>query len=193
MEKADAVPELVSTVFSPTLVLGVLFPLVGGLDVGAAGVAWGLLASLFAAVIPAAIVHRGVLSGRWTDHHLSRREQRIVPLAAAIVSVVVGLVLLALLGAPRVLVALQVAALATLVFATAVTLAWKISFHVAVITLAASALTVVGGAWWALAWLAVPAVAWARLRLAAHTVAQLAAGALLGAGVTVATLLLAGR
>lgn len=200
----EAVPEergdpagtarLISLVFSPTLVLGVLFPLVGGLAADTlGGVAWGLFSAVFAAGLPALVVHRGVRTRRWDDHHLGRREQRVVPLLFGVGSVVAGLLLLRALGAPRVLVSLQVAVLATLVVATLITLAWKISVHVAVIALAAATLTVVGGGWWALAWAVAPAVGWSRLRLAAHTVTQVVAGALLGGGLSIAVLLLARR
>ena len=135
-------------------------------------------------MIPAVIVDVGVRQGRYTDHHLRRREQRAVPLTLAAVSVTTGAVVLALVGAPRAIVALQVAVLTTLVVATAVTLVRKISFHLAVVAASATALALVGGPWWSLAWLAVPVSAWARLRLRAHTPAQIVAGAIVGAGVT---------
>lgn len=195
--------EIVSRILTPTTLLAVLSPVVGGL-VGASGatgegsagvpggVGWGLLAMVFTAVIPAAIVDLGVRQGRYTDHHLREREQRAVPLTLAAISVTVGAVVLALLGAPRAIVALQVAVLTTLVVATAVTLVWKVSFHLAVVCASATALTLVGGGWWALAWLAAPVAAWARLTLRAHTPAQVVAGTLVGAGVTGAVLLLAG-
>ena len=57
---------------------------------------------------------------------------------------------------------------------------------------AAAVLTLLGGPWWALSWLAVPLVGWARLVLRAHTAPQVVAGAVVGAGVTAAVLLLAG-
>jgi membrane-associated phospholipid phosphatase len=182
----------VSTVSSPTLLLAVLYPVVGALAAGPAGIAWSLLGMVFTVVIPAAIVDLGVRRGRYTDHHLSRREQRAVPLGLAALSVLVGVGVLAVAGAPRAIVALQVAVLTTMVVATTVTLWWKVSFHVAVVSAAAAVLTLLGGGWWALAWLAVPVVGWARLRLTAHTLAQVVVGGLLGAGVTGLVLIIAG-
>ena len=182
----------VSAVSSPTLLLGVLYPVVGALAAGPAGIAWSLLGMVFTVVVPAGIVDLGVRRGRYTDHHLTRREQRVVPLGLAAASVAVGVVVLAAAGAPRAIVALQVAVLATLAVATTLTLWWKVSFHVAVVAAAASVLTVLGGPWWAVAWIALPVVAAARLRLAAHTPAQLVVGAVLGAGVTLAVLGIAG-
>lgn len=182
----------VTNVTSPTLLLAVLYPVVGALAAGPAGVAWSLVGIVFTVAIPAFIVDRGVRSGRYTDHHLREREQRAVPLGLAAGSVALGVVVLALLGAPAAIVALQVAVLATMAAATLITLVWKVSFHVAVVAAAATALTLLGGGWWAVSWLAVPAVASARLVLRAHTASQVVVGLLVGAGVSGLVLLLAG-
>ena len=82
--------DRVSTVTSPTLLLAVLYPVVGALAAGPAGIAWSLLGMLFTVVVPATIVHLGVRSGRYTDHHLREREQRAVPLGLAALSVEIG-------------------------------------------------------------------------------------------------------
>jgi membrane-associated phospholipid phosphatase len=183
---------LISRVATPTLLLAVLYPVVGALAAGWAGVAWSLVGMVFTVAIPAGIVDLGVRQGRYTDHHLSRREQRAVPLGLSAASVLAGLAVLALAGAPRAIVALQVSVLVTLLVVTAVTVVWKVSLHVAVVGAAACVLTLLGGEWWALSWLAVPVVGWARLRLAAHTFAQVVVGCLLGAGVTGGVLLIVG-
>lgn len=186
------VAVLVTNVTSPTLLLALLYPVVGALVAGWAGVAWSLLGMLFTVLIPAAVVHAGVRSGRYTDHHLREREQRAVPLGLAALSVALGAAVLAVAGAPAGVVVLQVAVLATMLVATGITLVWKISFHVAVVTASAMALTAAGGGWWALSWLAVPVVGLARLALRAHTVAQVVAGLVVGAGVSGLVLLIAG-
>lgn len=182
----------ISQVSSPTVLLAVLYPVVGALAAGWAGVGWSLVGMVFTVAIPAAIVDVGVRRGRYTDHHLSRREQRAVPLGLSAASVLVGLAVLAFAGAPRAIVALQVAVLVTVLVVTAVTLVWKVSLHVAVVGAAACVLTLLGGGWWALSWLGIPIVGWARLRLTAHTLAQVVVGCVLGAGVTGAVLLIAG-
>jgi membrane-associated phospholipid phosphatase len=179
---------LISRVFTPTLLLAVLYPVVGALADGWPGVAWSLVGMLFTVVVPAAIVDVGVRRGRYTDHHLSRREQRAVPLGLSAASVLIGLAVLALAGAPRPIV--------TVLVVTTLTLLWKVSLHVAVVGAAACVLTLLGGSGggslWALSWLAVPVVGWARLRLTAHTLAQVVVGCVLGAGVTGAVLVIAG-
>jgi membrane-associated phospholipid phosphatase len=182
----------ISQVSSPTVLLAVLYPVVGALAAGWPGVGWSLVGMVFTVAIPAAIVDIGVRQGRYTDHHLSRREQRAVPLGLSAASVLVGLAVLALAGAPRSIVALQVSVLVTVLVVTVVTLVWKVSLHVAVVGAAACVLTLLGGGWWALSWLAVPVVGWARLRLTAHTPAQVVVGCVLGALVTGAVLVIAG-
>jgi membrane-associated phospholipid phosphatase len=193
--RARRAAALVTTVTSPTLLLAVLYPVVGALAAGPAGVAWSLVGMLFTVAIPAFIVDRGVRTGRYTDHHLREREQRAVPLGLAALSVAVGVLVLLVAGAPRAITALQVAVLVTVGVATGITLVWKVSFHTAVVAAAAAVLTLLGGptsALWGLSWLAVPVVGWARLVLRAHTLAQVLAGLVVGAGVTTAVLLLAG-
>ena len=190
--RRERAAHLVTTATSPTLLLAVLYPVVGALAVGAVGVAWSLVGMLFTVAIPAFIVDRGVRTGRYTDHHLREREQRTVPLGLAALSVATGVVVLLVAGAPREISALQVAVLVTVAVATGITLVWKVSFHTAVVAAAASVLTLLGGPWWALSWVAVPVVGWARLVLRAHTLAQVAAGLAVGACVTTAVLLVAG-
>jgi hypothetical protein len=108
------------------------------------------------------------------------RAQRRTPLLIAIASVTAGLLLLALVGAPRDLVALVAAMLVGLTASTAVTLFWKISFHAAVAAGAVVILAhVFGPAWLALAPL-VGLVAWSRVASGDHGWAQVAAGAALG-------------
>lgn len=144
---------------------------------------WWLLASLFVGVVPYTFLLIGVRRGRWTGRHVPLREQRAVPLLFAGGSVVVGLGVLVLLGAPRQLVAVVVAGLAGLTVSLLITLRWKMSIHTGVASGAATVLTVVGSALAVPAWLSVAAVAWARVDLQDHSVGQVVAGAAIAAGV----------
>jgi hypothetical protein len=65
------------------------------------GLLLGGIASLFAGGIPYLVLAMGVRRGRFSDMHLSRREERPVMLAIGLASVSVGLGLMALLDAPR--------------------------------------------------------------------------------------------
>src|SRR5262252_8921927 len=70
---------------------------------GRAGLAWGLLAALFAAVLPTLFISYGVRRGQWSDRNVGARRPRLVVLAFITASVATGLILLLLLGAPRLL------------------------------------------------------------------------------------------
>ena len=142
---------------------------------------WGLPAALFAAGIPMAYVLHGVRRGRLTDHHVPEREHRRGPLLFGLASVLIGLTAMMLLGAPRILVALLVAGLTGLFVFAAVTAFWKMSIHAGVAAGTVAVLTAVYGPWALLAAPLVPLIGWSRVRLAAHTPAQVVAGTLVGA------------
>lgn len=149
----------------------------------AEALAWGLMAAVFASVIPLAYIVRGVRRRRLTDHHVGLREQRPLPLLVAIVSVLVGLALLATLGAPRELVALVGAMAIGLLVSVAVTLFWKVSIHTAVVAGAVVILVLVYGPALLVLVAIVPLVGWARVEVGDHTPAQVGVGVVLGATV----------
>jgi membrane-associated phospholipid phosphatase len=148
---------------------------------GPAGLGWGLLAATFCGLLPYGIVIAGVRRRRWTDRHLRVRQQRQVPLLAAIVLVVAGLVALVVLDAPRELVALVAAMLTGLAATLVVTLWWKLSLHTAAASGTVAILALTFGPALILILPTVAAVAWSRVRLGDHTPAQTLAGAALGA------------
>lgn len=180
----------VTGLFAPQVLVIGLPPVVGLMADGWRGAAWGLVASALCGGIPALVILAGVRSGRLDSHHLVDRASRTRPLLVAVAAVVAALVLLILLGAPRLLVATVSAMLAALAVTVPITLRWKISFHAAVsagtVVVLAHVLppapTLVAGA------LVVATVCWARVRLTHHTPAQVAAGAVTGAGTAWAAL-----
>ena len=142
---------------------------------------WAILAVLFAAVVPMAYILVGVRRRRLSDRHVSIRGQRPLPLFVGAASVVVGVGLLAQAGAPRELVALEAAMAVGLGSSLLVTLAWKISIHVAVVAGAVVILLLVFGPGALVLAPTVALVAWARVVVHDHTFAQTVAGAALGA------------
>jgi hypothetical protein len=143
---------------------------------------WAGLAVLFCVVIPYTVLLGMAAKGRVLDQHLVVREQRRAPLLAALASVIVGLLVLAGLEAPRPVLALVVAMLAGLGAMTVVSHWYKASFHLAV----AGGVTVIIGL--VLGWsAAVPlaallsAIAWARLRAGRHSRGQVLVGLVVGA------------
>ncbi len=159
--------------------------LVAGISIAVAwhnrSLAWGVVTAVFASAIPLSYILRGVRRGHYDDHHVRTRERRPAVLLFAAVSVVIGLVLMTVLHAPRELVALVVAMLAGLALTFTVTRWWKVSFHAAVSAGTATTLVLVFGIWLLLAWPIVAVVAWSRVRLGDHSIAQVVVGAVLGA------------
>ncbi|TDC26391.1 phosphatase PAP2 family protein [Micromonospora sp. 15K316] len=147
---------------------------------GAAGLGWALLAVVFVSGIPFAYIVGGVRRGRLTDHHVGQREQRRIPLLVGLCSVVVGLVLLVGLGAPRPVVALAVAGAIGLVVAVTVSHWWKMSIHSAVAAGTVVILVLTFGARLLLTAPLLALVGWSRVRLRDHTVPQVVVGGLVG-------------
>ncbi len=145
------------------------------------GIAWGLLAAVFFSIAPFAGIVWGVVRGRISDHHVTRRAQRPLVIVLSIASFITGFVVMKEGGAPHQLLAVMAALLAAAVVCLLVTLVWKMSMHMAVAGCAAAVLPFVLGPITLLAWPALALVAWSRVRLRDHTPAQTIAGAATGA------------
>jgi len=128
---------------------------------GLAGVGWGLLAALFAAVLPTVFISHGIRRGRWEDRNVGDRRPRLVVLAFITASVATGLILLAVLAA--------------------ITLVWKISIHCAVAAGSVTVLALVYGPPVLAAYLLAGLLGWARVAAGDHTVPQVVGGSVLGA------------
>ncbi|NYT92678.1 hypothetical protein HW126_02300 [Salinispora sp. H7-4] len=154
-----------------------------------AGLGWGLLAVLFGSLVPYGIIYFGVRRGTLTDHHIGVREQRRKPLVYGLFSLLAGLVVLVLLGAPRPLVAMVVVMFAVLLVTTGINQVWKLSAHAAVSAGSAGVLINVFGPALLVVVPVVALVAWSRVRLRDHTTSQVLAGAAVGVLVAVPTFL----
>lgn len=150
----------------------------------------GALALVLTGLLPLALLVAMVRRGEARTLEVRERTRRTKPyLLGALGNALLGAALLTLLPAARhTLGALALWQSATVLLMLAVNSRWKISAH----------LVAVAGAFAALAWLravggvpiptalvaglglAVPVVAWARLRLGAHTRGQVLAGTLMG-------------
>ncbi|GAA2633806.1 phosphoesterase PA-phosphatase [Paractinoplanes durhamensis] len=179
----DTLARGLTEVFAPAVLAAVL-PLIVGAQAASsvgAGLLWGLLASTFCAIIPYAMILHGVRRGRLGDRHIGVREQRLRPMLFGLASVTIGVALLLLLHAPRELTALIVASLAGGVVATAINHFWKSSVHAGVAAATTVVLTMVFGPWMLLTSVITAGVAWSRVHLKDHTVAQVVVGAIIGA------------
>lgn len=146
-----------------------------------AGIGWGLLGALFAAVLPTIFIQYGMRRGKWTDRHVGARAHRLIVMTFIIASVAIGLGLLAGLHAPQPVIAMTVTMLAAIIVMMAITVKWKISVHCAVSSGATVMLALTCGAPLLAAYALVGLVAWSRAELRDHTPAQAAAGTVLGA------------
>ncbi|UGQ10973.1 phosphatase PAP2 family protein [Yinghuangia sp. ASG 101] len=174
--------RIVTEIFAPAVLVVVVLLAVGRHSTGSlAGVGWGLLAALFCGIIPIAFILYGVRRGYWTDRHVKLRRQRAVPITVTAACVVVGLTALALLDAPREVIALVLAMLAGLAATLAITAFWKVSIHTAVAAGTVVILTLTYGPTLALTAPAVALVGWSRVVLKDHTTPQAIVGALVGA------------
>jgi membrane-associated phospholipid phosphatase len=154
---------------------------------GAAGVGWGAVAAMFAAVLPTLFITRGVRRGRWTDRNVGARGPRLVVLAFILASVFAGLCVLALGGAPRQLTWYFGCMLGSVALLALITTRWKISIHCAVASGAVTILALIYGPWVLFGYLLVAVTAWSRVELGDHTRTQVIAGAVLGAAAAVAS------
>ena len=186
--RAPRLGRLVTEVLAPAPTVAVLVLLVAwrSAPTAAEAVRWGALAVLFVSLVPFLYILRGVRRGGLTDHHVGVRQQRPIPLLVGAMSMLAGLIALALWGAPRDLIAVVAVVAVGMIASLLVTRFWKVSIHAAVVAGAVTVLLLVFGP--ALLVLAplVPLVCWARVAVRDHTPAQTVAGATLG--ITVAAL-----
>lgn len=185
MTAAARTPHPVAAVISdwlePRTWIAVVTLAVGADADGLPGAGWALLAVMTAAVLPTLLIRRGVRKGRYSDPHLTSRPQRLPVMLFIIAAVAACLGLLALAGAPRAVVVLTLTMLAAVTLLTAVTTVWKISIHCAVSCGGVTVLVITFGPWLAAGYLLTTLVAWSRVVLRDHTVAQVAVGAVAGA------------
>ncbi|MER5743031.1 hypothetical protein ABT097_07105 [Streptomyces sp. NPDC002225] len=181
----------VTDVFQPRNVL-----LVGMLGIGLAaaghwtGLLWGFLGALCAGLVPAGYIEWERGRGTWGDRHVVDRTKRAPIFFVILGSIGTGSVVMVLGHAPTGILLAMLALWAMTVVLLAVNTVWKISVDAAVASAVVALLAAVHSPWWLLGYTMTVAVCWSRVALRYHTVAQVIAGASLGA--TTATALLFG-
>ncbi len=149
------------------------------------GLEWWGIYTFFSTVIPLADLAWRRKTGRICDWHISRREERIVPLSFGIGYAVLGTLAIYGLGAPKELLAAMVTGLSTGVVALLITLGWKISLHTMGNALLATLLILVFSQSWysplnILLALTVVTTGVSRRYLKKHTTPQIILGAMVG-------------
>lgn len=174
----------ISRAAHPLVLVPLVLLTVGARTDGARGAWFGLLAAVFVAGIPGVLLWVATRAGRVVDMDVSRVEQRPLVLTLTLVSLLAGVALLVLAGAPRPLLVLLAAMAAGVLVAAVVSRFWKASIHTACAAGTCTVLVVFGPVWLGAVMTGVAlAVGWARVRTGAHDVAQVVAGALIGVAI----------
>ncbi len=169
-----SIARFISAFFNPLLMMGMVAGVFGWVTGH-----WYTVAALVGAVIVLMVfIILAVISGMVTDIDLSRRQQRPWFVFSA-----VGVVGLTGLLRDVVFWPYYMTILIWLLLFGAITLRWKISGHTGVATLAIIFFTMLTqGSAWPLFGL-IPVIAWSRVHLGRHTIAQTIAGTLLSLAV----------
>lgn len=120
-----------------------------------------------------------------------RRQRNKIYLLASVCAAVGGIIIL-YLGAPLILVAALVTGLSAIILFMCINLLWKISIHTAFVAASVTVLIILYGSIGTITAVLLPAIAWARIELEHHSIAQTVAGALLTASIVVVVFYLFG-
>ncbi|MCE5330257.1 hypothetical protein LLG07_08015 [bacterium] len=140
---------------------------------------WTSLCILFASIVPFMFVVLLYKKGIINDLHVPRREDRLKPLVVSNMSYLIGYFIFYIFKAPVYLRAIFFTSFITTFILTIITYFWKISFHTSWITFTSITYYVLFGKWMLFLLMFVPLVAWARVKIKRHTIAQVMAGSFL--------------
>ncbi len=181
-----------SAIFSPPLVGTITMGAIAANSAGPQAWAWLGIYLLMAVLGPVLYVLWLLRRGEVADFDLRLREQRLRPYLFTALCLTVAAVVLLAGGAPRLLVVIAFAGAIQTTLLLLVTLRWKISVHLASIAGFVVVMVALIGTPGLLFAPLIPLVAWARIRLRRHNLAQTIAGALVGGGLLGIALFLAG-
>ena len=134
------------------------------------------------------LVRNGKLDGIFAN---VRRQRTGIYLLAGVCAIVGGIII-TYFGAPLALLAVSVAGLSAVIVFICINFLWKISIHIAFVAASVTVLLILYGPIAALSLVLLPLVAWARIELGHHSLAQVAVGALLAALIVVVVFYLFG-
>jgi len=138
-----------------------------------------IVSALFGGILPMTTIFLMLRMGIVRDMYASERRTRTKSFMGTIASYLLGALVLTVFNAPPSLVALMAFYFVNTLVMTVISLVWKISIHAVGISGPATFLTLqMGAIMLPLSILLLP-VGWARLKLGAHDLKQVVAGALL--------------
>jgi membrane-associated phospholipid phosphatase len=177
---ADHLANVLSQIASPPVLSVLMVGLCAARLSRAAAWPWAVIHVGLTVALPIAFLLWLLARGLVSDLDVQRREERVWPMLAALGGAAASLTILHLAATPRLLFGISLATFFQLLLILAITLHWKISVHTtAVASFAVLMHTLAGAAALPIVGL-ILLVAWARMRLKRHTLAQTIAGALLG-------------
>jgi hypothetical protein len=147
---------------------------------------WWVVAIIGISIAPFLFILRGVRQGHYSDHHVSVREQRFIPLLFGLGCMAASFILLYYFHASQVLIATVTAVIVACSISLLITRYWKISLHLVGMAGAVTVFALLFGPRFLVLSPLVVLVGWARWQVQAHTALQACVGASLAIGVTVA-------
>ncbi|MBA7709293.1 hypothetical protein ES703_118207 [subsurface metagenome] len=190
----ERIASLTSNILNPFLVSLVLILLLSFKSTSSAldAVKWSLI-SIAASILPVFLfIIYLVRKQKLESPFINVRKQRTKIYLLAGVFAGVGCIIFPYLEAPPTLRATFVAGLSAVVVFMCVNLLWKISLHTAFVTASVTVLIILYGSIAAVTVALIPLIAWSRIELKHHSLAQVAAGALLAALIVVVVFYLFG-
>lgn len=180
----DKLARWISVFFDSSILSLPIFFTLGWIESGIRGLPWAALTVLIVTGIPLAYLLVGRKRGWVSDLEMTRREERPRFILISLGSDLLSLAVLFLGNGPQFLRLLVLTYFFLAVIVFSISSFWKISMHMVGVSGFSTALVFVFGPPALFAFISLPLVAWARLRRRKHDLAQLAAGALVGALVT---------
>lgn len=180
---ASTISNIINPVFVGIFVISLLA--FRAIDSPIQAVKWLSLAISLTAIPTMSYVIYLVKTGYLVDIYMPDRKRRLKPMSMIFVWLIISVLILIALGAPIPIILLINAVLVQVMLLLIVTLIWKISFHSATITTAATVTLLMGSE---LTWLLlpmIPLVGWSRVHLHRHTLMQVIVGCVAGFGVAV--------
>lgn len=173
-----ALARVISQVFHPVLLSVINVFLVGLFAVPGTliGLGWSALSVALQIIPGTAFFMIRLRQGAYSDEDVSVRQQRNELYLFSMVTVLVGLLVFVLLGAPRPFVALFCTVAVVNATCWLINLFWKISVHAVGVAGTAFLASIYSPGLGMLLWGGALAVGWARVRTRNHTPAQVGAG-----------------
>jgi hypothetical protein len=181
----DRLARWVSILFDSSVLSIPIFLAFGWIDAGTSGLVWAFLILAIVTGIPLAYLVIGIKRGWVSDMELTNRSERPRFILISLSSDVLALLILFFLHGPHLLTLIVLTYFFLAISMLTISSFWKISMHMAGVGGFSTALLFVFGTPAIWAFISLPLVAWARLQRRKHTPAQLLAGALAGALVTI--------